>query len=415
MRLYSKKREKGRSSRRQKRQRGGEVTTTQPGSNFQEGDSQRFVQDAINKMKTMDLQTLNRTMASGLRKFIFVMSGIMNAQMSSLGPIAMPDMNTIGPAISTALQTGTPAEFSAFTGNVNINTAVFFVMLDTALPDYDSTKNPPINTENVSPVLISAIQKFFILLKTVSPEDVLRIGGNLSMENRVRSILDANPQVRSQTLSIINHLFIIAAISVLGLQFTNIAPDEIMNYPVWNTLANDNIDPARISLSDGTILTALFVFASKLIEEFVVDDIISSSASTSTTTQPDPNNASVSTTTQPPSRIPAGMIAWINANMDPLTKPLKTRARAAAQYIGLVYPTTTTAQMVEQEANKLSVKTSGSSIPAAMVSWLNAEIRSTPRNLKSKLMAASTYVRRAWPSQTTPALIQAAANEIIML
>ena len=71
--------------------------------------------------------------------------------------------------------------------------------------------------------------------------------------------------------------------------------------------------------------------------------------------------------------------------------------------------------MIQQEAGKLSVLTPGTPIPAAMVAWLNAQIRSTPRNLKSKLMAALTYIRRAWPSRTSPALIQAAAGEIIML
>ena len=99
--------------------------------------------------------------------------------------------------------------------------------------------------------------------------------------------------------------------------------------------------------------------------------------------------------------------------MNPLARPLKTRARAAVTYIKQVYPTTD--EMIQQEAGKLSVRTPGTSIPAAMVAWLSGQIRSTPRNLKSKVMAALTYIRRAWPSRTTPALIQAAADEIIML
>ena len=71
--------------------------------------------------------------------------------------------------------------------------------------------------------------------------------------------------------------------------------------------------------------------------------------------------------------------------------------------------------MVQQEAGKLSVQTSGTRIPAAMVSWLNAQLSSTPNNLKSKVTAASTYIRQVWSSQTTVALIQAAANQLIML
>jgi hypothetical protein len=71
--------------------------------------------------------------------------------------------------------------------------------------------------------------------------------------------------------------------------------------------------------------------------------------------------------------------------------------------------------MIQQEAGNLSVQTSTTPIPAAMVSWLTAQLPSTPNSLKAKVNNASTFIKRAFPSQTTVALIQAAANEIIML
>jgi hypothetical protein len=108
------------------------------------------------------------------------------------------------------------------------------------------------------------------------------------------------------------------------------------------------------------------------------------------------------------------MIAWINANKKFLTNPLKAKADAAVNFIKQAYPASTTNQMVQQEAGKLSVRIPGSSIPAAMVSWLNTQLNSTPQNLKSKVAAASTYIKQGWPSLTTSALVKA-ANQLIML
>jgi hypothetical protein len=109
------------------------------------------------------------------------------------------------------------------------------------------------------------------------------------------------------------------------------------------------------------------------------------------------------------------MIAWLNANKNTLTNSQKTKVTAAVNFIKQVYPTLTTPQLVQQEEGKLSVQTSGTPIPAAMVSWLNAQLSSTPNNLKSKVTAASTYIKQVWSSQTTVALVQAAANKLIML
>ena len=108
------------------------------------------------------------------------------------------------------------------------------------------------------------------------------------------------------------------------------------------------------------------------------------------------------------------MIAWINVNRKFLTNPLKSKADAAVNFIKQAYPASTTNQMVQQETGKLSVRIPGSSIPAAMVSWLNAQLNSTPQNLKSKVAAASTYIKQGWPSLTTSALVRA-ANQLIML
>lgn len=85
---------------------------------------------------------------------------------------------------------------------------------------------------------------------------------------------------------------------------------------------------------------------------------------------------------------------------------------AAVTNITQAYLTDTTSQMIQQEAGNLSVQTSTTPIPAAMVSWLAAQLPSTPNSLKGKVTNASTYIKRAFPSQTSTS---AAANELIML
>lgn len=439
MKSYSKRRGKERRSRRQKRQRGGQGLAgpagpqqgpqpgpqqgltgppgPQPGSQqgpqqgpqpgSQQGPQQgpdptKFIQDAVDKMKTMNVQTLKRVMASGFRKLVITMSGIMQAQMISLGPMALPNLDTIGPAISTFLQSNTPAEFSAFSGQVRIETAVLFVIVDTVVPDYDPTKNPPMGSVTNSR-LASNIQTYFSLFKTISPADALQRGDAAGAAiQAIESRVSANPALRSQVDSIGQSLFPQLIPGIVS-QVLNMTPDDLITYPVWNNLANEefniNVDFNNLGTK---MLPHLLTIGMVTIMKPFVDDIINPGASAS----------SSSTTTRPPLRIPAGMIAWLNANKNSVTRSLKANVTAAVTNITLAYPTETTTQMIQQEAGKLSVQTSTTPIPAAMVSWLAAQLPSTPNSLKGKVTNASTYIKRAFPSQTSTS---AGANELIML
>jgi hypothetical protein len=108
------------------------------------------------------------------------------------------------------------------------------------------------------------------------------------------------------------------------------------------------------------------------------------------------------------------MIAWLNANKNNIAVNLRTNVNAAINNIKQAYPAVTTNTLIQKEAGKLSVQTATTPIPAAMVSWLTAIIQlpSTPNAVKSKVTNASTYIKRAFPTQTTTTV---ATNELIML
>ena len=465
MRSYSKRRGKGRRSRRQKRQRGGQ---------WQPPDVSKFIQDAVDKMKTMSLQDLKRTMASGFRKYILLATESISRTNISQPP---PSLTYLIPAISTFIQSNTPAEFSAFTGKVNLVTAILLVIADMTIPEYNAAQNPP-PPAVTNAKLASGIQTFFSTFKTISPADALEksAAGIIKMSD-IQAKLMADPTLRSQ-FDALSREILPQFSPGIGSQFINITPDELMAYPVWDRMANEEMNMQNMQNPGTNLFLNLVRLGQVMIFLPLVESILNSTASSSsstsstqplfesstsststqpsvasstspqslfesstsststqplstssTSTQPSfassittqssststrPSSTS-STSTRPPSRIPAGMIAWLNANRNTLTNSQKTKVTAAINFIKQVYPTLTTTQLVQQEVGKLSVQTSGTPIPAAMVSWLNAQLSSTPNNLKSKVRAASTYIKQVWSSQTTLALVQAAANKLIML
>ena len=486
MRSYSKRRGKGRRSRRQKRQRGGQG---------QPPDVSKFIQDAIDKMKTMSLQDLRRTMASGFRKYILLATESISSTNISQPP---PSLTYLIPAISTFIQSNTPAEFSAFTGKVNLVTAILLVIADMTIPEYNAAQNPP-PPAVTNAKLASGIQTFFSTFKTISPADALeKSAAEIIKMSDIQAKLMADPTLRSQ-FDAQSREIMPQFIPGIGSQFINITPDELMAYPVWDRMANEEMNTQNMQNPGTNLFLNLLRLGQVMIFLPLVESILNSTASSSssTSTQPSFESSTSSTSTQPsvtsltspqplfesstsststqpsfasstsststqpsfasstsststqpsfasstsststqpsfasstsststrpsststrpPSRIPAGMIAWLNANKNTLTNSQKTKVTAAVNFIKQVYPTLTTPQLVQQEVGKLSVQTSGTPIPAAMVSWLNAQLSSTPNNLKSKVTAASTYIKQVWSSQTTVALVQAAANKLIML
>ena len=499
MRSYSKRRGKGRRSRRQKRQRGGQG---------QPPDVSKFIQDAIDKMKTMSLQDLRRTMASGFRKYILLATESISSTNISQPP---PSLTYLIPAISTFIQSNTPAEFSAFTGKVNLVTAILLVIADMTIPEYNAAQNPP-PPAVTNAKLASGIQTFFSTFKTISPADALeKSAAEIIKMSDIQAKLMADPTLRSQ-FDAQSREIMPQFIPGIGSQFINITPDELMAYPVWDRMANEEMNTQNMQNPGTNLFLNLLRLGQVMIFLPLVESILNSTASSSssTSTQPSFESSTSSTSTQPsvtsltspqplfesstsststqpsfasstsststqpsfasstsststqpsfasstsststqpsfasstsststqpsfasstsststrpsststrpPSRIPAGMIAWLNANKNTLTNSQKTKVTAAVNFIKQVYPTLTTPQLVQQEVGKLSVQTSGTPIPAAMVSWLNAQLSSTPNNLKSKVRAASTYIKQVWSSQTTVALVQAAANKLIML
>jgi hypothetical protein len=65
------------------------------------------------------------------------------------------------------------------------------------------------------------------------------------------------------------------------------------------------------------------------------------------------------------------------------------------------------------QTNGYLLEPTGVKMHAAIVSWLREQMTIVPKNYRSKLKAAYTYIKRAFPEEdTTPSMLEAAKNQL---
>jgi len=394
------------SSRRQKKQRGGQDSVSKngmlppPGSEAgpfdirqpliptAEETTQR-VQSAITRMNQMNLQELNRAMASGfLKTMIAQLSGAI-----SLGTVN-GDCRNIIPEV---LKTNKPTEFDNFSKSVHVPSAICYLAIDSmATPEHLKVFTPqPIITKDAN--VTKVIDALFERVKTITPERVRMWDENsrnfffgLAESRGGERYIDV-VQVEGQDYSVLAQTDFNKAIPQIIFEvytaLSKITPDELVSYPVWRTFASENIlvddeDTGK------TLLISIFMIGYVAIYKTIFEK------------------------SQPPLRTPAGIIAWLEENRSSVPNDRIINLDAAIIRIKDVFPDVTTPDLIQKEAGKLSVKTPTTPIPAAIAAWLRSRLWHLQIYMRARNVAASTYVKRAFPAETATKVSE---TELIML
>jgi hypothetical protein len=393
------------SSRRQKMQRGGQDSVSKngmlppPGSEAgpfdirlplfptAEETTQR-VQSAITRINQMNLQELNRAMASGfLKMMIAQLSGAI-----SLGTVH-GDCRNIIPEV---LKTNKPAEFDNFSKSVHVPSAIYFLVIDSmATPEHLKAFTPqPIITKDTN--VTKVIDALFERVKTITPERVRMWDENsrnfffgLAASRGGERFMDT-AQVEGQDYSVPAPTEFNKAIPQIIFEvctaLSKITPDELVSYPVWRTFASENILVDNEN-TENTFLISMFMIGYVAIYKTIFEK------------------------SQPPLRTPAGIIAWLEANRGNVPNDRIINLDAAIIRIKDVFPDVTTPDLIQKEAGKLSVKTPTTPIPAAIAAWLRSRLWHLQIYMRARNVAASTYVKRAFPAETATKVSE---TELIM-
>ena len=359
IRTYS-KRIGRRPSRRQKRYQGGQTPIP--------ADVAQNIQDVVTRMKAMSLTQLNLEIASGLIK---CMTGMTNPGSQ---PAFMPIFDTYAlSAIPEYLKTNTPpAELTAFSSSVDISFAIFMLIIDKLAP-IDNPQTVPTPT-TIDSSISQKIGQIFSLVKIIRPAE-LKIQSEdaktfMMSVHQQPSDIAAKFSARFQEISL--QLF-----KELHSEFTKFTPDVLVSYPVWPLIVKETFFTVR----ENSAIHLLWIIGMKIIFESILQEIQNQGSSTttggpfttttgapftttrvpstttglpSTTTRaPSTTTRPPSTTTQPPLPIPAGIVAWLNANANKVPSNMVRNLNNAVSFIKLVFPTQTRPPLVQAAANKL--------------------------------------------------------------
>lgn len=329
MRTYS-KRGGRRSSRRQKRYQGGQAPIP--------ADVAQNIQDALMKIRGMTLTQLNLAIASG---FIKYMTGMINPGSAQA---FMNIVNTYYPAIPNNLNTNTlPTEVTAFSSSVDIPFAIFILIIDKLGP-IDNPQTVPTPT-TIDPTISQKLRLLFSTLKTITPAEVKTQGEDsrpffISM-NQLPPDIGAKLRTRFQEIfpQLLNEMYT---------EFTKFTPEVLVSYPVWPFIIKETL----FSVGEMNPVNYLMTIGYKRIFEDILQEIQNQGSST-TTGAPFTTTRAPSTTTQPPLPIPAGIVAWLNANANNVPSNMRRNLNNAVSFIKLVFPTQTRPPLVQAAANKL--------------------------------------------------------------
>jgi hypothetical protein len=363
MKSYSKRTGKrgGQRSSRRRKQRGGQAPIP--------ADVAQNIQDALMKIKGMTLTQLNLAITSGLIKYMTGMSNLGSQQAFT------NIVNTYYPAIPNNLNTSTlPTEITAFSSSVDIPFAIFLLIIDKIGP-IDNPQTVPTPT-TIDPTISQKIRLLFSTLKTITPAEVKTQGEDskpffISM-NQLPPDIGAKFGARIQEI-------IPQLLNEIHTEFTKFTPEVLVSYPVWPLIVKETL----FSVGEMNPLNYLMMIGMKIIFEPILQEIQNQGSSTTT--------GAPFTTTRAPSTTTGA----------PFTT---TRAPSTTTWA----PATTTRASTTTTQSPLP-------IPAGIVAWLNANANKVPSNMVRNLNNAVSYIRMVFPTQTTAPLVQVAANKLIML
>jgi hypothetical protein len=350
-------------------------------------ETTQHVQAAITRMNQMNLQQLNRAMASGFLKMLTVM---LNTSIS-LGTVHGYCMDII----PEVLKTNKPTEFDNFSKSVDVPSAIYFLVIDSiATPELLKVYTPPI-TKNAN--VTKVIDALFERLKIITPARVRVWEENsrnyffeLEKSRGGERYMDT-VQVEGQGYSVLAPTDFNKAVPQIIVEvhtaLSKITPDEFVSYPVWPAFASENLLVDNDDTGN-TFLISMFIISYVAIYKTIFEQ------------------------SQPPLRRPAGIIAWLEANRSSVPEDRIINLDAAITRIKDVFPDATTPELIQKEAGKLSVETPTTPIPAAIVAWLRSRLWHLQIYMRARNVAASTYVKRAFPAETATKVSE---KELIML
>ena len=290
--------------------------------------------------------------------------------------------------VTAKLEQNRPPEFAAFSNICRIDSAIVI----RALSKYIQDTTQPINHDGmvINPLLQNGMDAVFKIIKTYTPAQTNQEGPSaLTFFERLQQNTPAGIFNNAMTILSQSEVQIYWCINRY---LNSITADEITTYSLWPAVLMSEF-PVVNYMQTPTFLYYLKTICVNTLAGYIVSSLMISSQQ-----QP-------ITTTQPPSPIPNAIIGWLTANSANVAKRLRAYLRGAIRFITNTFPN------APQIAGNLSVPT-GISIHAAIVSWLQAQMKLVPQDVRSNLKGAYTYIQRIFPADTTPSQVKAAENKL---
>lgn len=292
------------------------------------------------------------------------------------------DLNAI---VTAKLEQNRPPEFAAFSNICRIDSAIVI----RALSKYIGDTTQPINHDGmvINPLIQDGMNTVFKIIKTYTPAQINQEGPSaLTFFERMQQNTPAEILNNAMTILSQSEVQIYWSIN----RFLNsVTAIDIKNYPIWPAILMSEFPVANY------MQTPTFLFYLKaMCVNIIADTVIASLQSQQPTIS-----------IQAPSPIPNGIIVWLTANSANVAKSLRAYIRGAIRFITNTFPN------IPQIPGNLSVPT-GIKMPAAIVSWLQAQMNLVPQNVRSNLKGAYTYIQRIFPADTTPSQVKAAENKL---
>ena len=384
MESYSKK--KGKRTRRRcgpRRQKGGQIITLRfitPSS----------INAVIQRMSLIPPQDLSSITA---QYYLNIISSFEKLP-------SLIELGAVHSMVTAALQTNTPAAFAAFSNICRIDAVVTIFVITEELA---RTELIPHFDIVINLVILNSMNNVFNFIKTVTPVEV-----NMKGPNALKHMDDMSRQLPAETFNKLNtilsdsilQIYWLITLRVQGLpspQDPNnnlyfISPSDLITYPIWPAILMSEF-PIVTYTQQPTFLFYLKAMCINIIADTVIASLQSQQPVISI---------------QAPSPIPNGIIVWLTANSANVAKSLRAYIRGAIRFITNTFPN------IPQIPGNLSVPT-GIKMPAAIVSWLQAQMNLVPQNVRSNLKGAYTYIQRIFPADTTPSQVKAAENKLIFV
>ena len=360
MRTYSKRCGR-RPSRRQKRQRGGQVMTI---------DDRMFgyIDGAITGLAEIHPGKISYFIARDYRNIMMNLEKL---------PVwrQIDDLNAI---VTAKLEQTTPPEFAAFSNICNIRSAIVI----TALSKYIQDTTQPINHDGmvINPILQSAVDEGFKIIKTYTPERINAEGPSaLTFLDRLEENIPQEILYRALTLFTETQVY-----WSINRYLNSVSDGEFRAYyPIWPAILMSEF-PVANYMQTPTFLSYVRQIFFNTVAQHIINAVSQQ---------------------QPPSPIPFAIIGFYTSILVNLPRRLRPYLRGAIRFIRNVFPNP---PIIDSSISApLDI-----SIHAAIVSWLREQMNVVPQEYRSNLKAAYFYIQRAFPTETTASQVEAAKNKL---